>query len=211
MGGNNKKEKKEQQPKKEQQQKKEKAPKKEKAAPAPAPEAPKKKEEHPFKIMDREQPTEFINDQWKKIYSNCHGDYKGAMDQFWSLFDSKGWSIWTCRFKYNSENEKAFMASNAINGFIQRSGEIRKWLFGVMWVTGDENVTPLEISGCYLIRGQDIQPLKDANDDAEHYNWFKVDCSTEEGKALVFEQWCSIDGKFEYLEGKTCVACSEFK
>jgi hypothetical protein len=38
--------------------------------------------------------------------------------------------------------------------------EIRKWLFGVMWVTGEEGVTPLEISGCYLIRSQSIEELK---------------------------------------------------
>lgn len=175
------------------------------------PAAPVKKEEHPYKIMDKAEPSGFDSDQWKKIYSNCHGDYAGAMKQFWELHDAKGWSIHTCRYKYNSENGKAFMVSNAINGFIQRSGEIRKWLFGVMWVTGEEDLTPLEITGCYLIRGQDVDQLKAANDDAEHYNWYKVDTATEEGRAQVFEMWCSADGKFEYLEGKKCVACSEFK
>ncbi len=49
------------------------------------------------------------------------------------------------------------------------------------------------------------------NDDAEHYNWYKVDCATEEGKALVEEMWCSADNKFEFLEGKAAVASSEFK
>lgn len=193
-------------------EKKEPEKKKEKAKP-PQEEAPKpaKKEEHPFKVLDRTEPSEFNMDQWKKIYSNCGGNYKGAMEEFWKLHDSKGYSIHTCRFKYNGENEKAFMVSNAINGFIQRSGEIRKWLFGVMWVTGEEGITPLEISGCYLIRSQDVSQLKAANDDAEHYNWHKVDTNTEEGKALVYELWCSADGKFEYCEGKKCVACSEFK
>jgi elongation factor 1-gamma len=183
--------------------------KKKEAAPPPPPK--EKKAKHPFAVMDDEKKSEFNMDGWKKIYSNCGGDYKGAMDRFWSLYDAAGWSIWTCRYKYNSENDKAFMASNAINGFIQRSGEIRKWLFGVMWVVGEEKMTPLEITGCYFIRGDDIGILKAANDDAEHYNWYKVDTSTPEGKALVFEMWCSNDGKFEYLEGKKCVACSEFK
>ena len=78
-------------------------------------------------------------------------------------------SIHTCRFKYNEENEQAFMTANATGGFVQRSGEIRKWLFGVMYVTGTEGTTPLEISGCYMIRGQDMEPLQVANGKARHF------------------------------------------
>jgi elongation factor 1-gamma len=172
---------------------------------------PEKKAPHPFAVLDKEKPSAFVMDTWKKIYSNCLGDYKGAMKQFWELYDAEGWSIHVGRFKYNSENSVAFMCSNSINGFIQRSGEIRKWLFGVHWVTGEEGVTPLELTGCYFIRSQDIEELKKCNDDAEHYNWYKVDTATAEGKALVEEMWCSADGKFEFLEGKACVASSEFK
>ena len=187
--------------------------KKEKKEQAPAAEQPVKEmtaKDH-LAALDKAKKSEFSMDAWKKLYSNCGGDYKTTMAEFWKLFDAEGWSIWTCRYKYNSENEKAFMASNVINGFIQRSGEIRKWLFGVMWVVGEEGKTPLEISGCYFMRGHDIGVLKQANDDAEHYNWCKVDTATESGKNLVYEMWCSMDGKFEYLEGKFCVACSEFK
>jgi len=172
---------------------------------------PEKKEEHLFKIMDREQPSTFNMDGWKKIISNCHGDYAGAMKQFWELYQPEGWSIWICRYKFNSENVKAFHCSNAVNGFVQRSGEIRKHLYGVMWVTGEEDMTPLEISGCYFIRGQSMDPLKAANDDAEHYNWYKVDTSTDAGKAAVHEIWCSSDGQFEFLEGKKAVCSAEFK
>jgi len=172
---------------------------------------PEKKAIHPFAVLDKEKPSKFGMDAWKKIYSNCGGDYKGAMARFWDLYDAEGWSIHVGRFKYNSENEVAFMCSNSINGFIQRSGEIRKWLFGVHWVTGEEGLTPLEMTGCYFTRGQDVAALKACNDDAEHYNWYKVDTATAEGKALVEEMWCSTDGKFEFLEGKACVASSEFK
>lgn len=171
-------------------------------------------------------------ESWKRTYKNCHGDYAGAMAQLWGLpgapvaaaeegaeaadprkvlFDPAGWSIFVGRFKYNGENGRAFMVSNSINGFIQRSGEIRKWLFGVMWVTGEEGLTPLEITCCYMIRGQTIEPLKVCNDDAEHYNWVKIDHTSAEGRALVKEVWCSSNGKFEYLEGKKCVAAEDFK
>merc|ERR1719253_2431390 len=93
-------------PKKEKAVKKEKAPKQEKKkeekkeeeAPAPKP----KKEEHPFKIMDREAPTPFVMDTWKKTYSNCE-TYEAAMDEFWSTFDSNGWSIFRGDYKYDGE------------------------------------------------------------------------------------------------------------
>jgi len=190
-------------------------PKKPKAAPKAADEddepKPVKKAKHPFAVLDEDAPSAFVGDTWKRCISNCGGNYDAAMKTFWETYDPKGWSIHVCRFKYNAENGASFMVSNAINGFIQRSGEIRKWLYGTMWVTGEEGVTPLEISGCYLIRSDSINELKACNDDAEHYNWFKVDTATAEGKAMVTEMWCSVDGQHEFLEGKKTVTCAEFK
>lgn len=63
-----------------------------------------------------------------QIYSN--NSYEDSMKQFWEMFDPEGWSLWICRYKYNAENTRLFMTSNLVGGFIQRSGEIRKWLFG---------------------------------------------------------------------------------
>jgi len=183
-------------------------PKKEKAPAAPA--GPKlddngfpivKKVDHPYKIMDKEQPSAFISDVWKKVYSNNPADEWDK--QFWPMFDSKGWSIWTCRFKYNQENEKQFMAANAVGGFIQRSGEIRKWAFGTMFVTGSEAEMPIEIVGCWLLRGHTVDHLKEANDDANHYVWTKMSSEegcTDEQKGLIKDMW-SVDVD-EYLEGK---------
>ena len=42
-------------------------------------------------------------------------------------------------------------------------------------MTGTEGTTPLEISGCYMIRGQNMDPLQAANDDTAVYHWNKVD------------------------------------
>lgn len=173
-----------------------------------AAEPPKpKKVLHPLAQMDKDAPSAFVMDTWKKVYSNCKGDWDSAMKQFWEMYDADGYSLWIQRFKYNDENEKAFMTMNATGGFVQRSGEIRKWLFGTMYVTGEEKKSPLEICGAWLIRGQDMQPLKTANDDAEHYYWSKVDHTTDEGKAIVKEMWCSD----EYLEGKLVADCKVFK
>jgi elongation factor 1-gamma len=70
-----------------------------------------------------------------QIYSNA-ASYDEAMDQFWQIFDPEGWSLWICRYKYNAENKKVFMTSNLVGGFLQRSGDVRKWAFGVMQITG---------------------------------------------------------------------------
>jgi elongation factor 1-gamma len=177
--------------------------KKDEPAPEAAPVA--KKVEHPLKIMDRENPSPFIGDTWKKVYSNCD-TYDDAMNTFWDTFDAEGWSLWLCRYNYNAENTVLFMTSNLVSGFVQRSGEIRKWLFGVMQVTGQE--APHEVAGVWLIRGQSIQPLIDANDDAEYYTWTKIEAPvSDENKALVKAFWCNEDE----LEGKKIVDCKVFK
>jgi len=179
-------------PKKEKKEKK-----KEAAAPAPA---PAKKTEHPYKIMDKEAKSPFINDAWKKMYSNCT-TYDEAMKYFWDNFDQSGWSIWHQNYNYNEDNKRTFMTSNAVGGFQQRTDEIRKWAFGVMWVLGTED-TVLEIQGMWLLRGDTVDHMKNANDDANWYTWTKLAGPgmdpTDEVKARVQEYWCSettVDGK----------------
>ena len=89
-----------------------------------------KKAEHPYKIMDREQPSPFSMDTWKKTYSNATS-YEQAMEEFWKMFDSNGWTLWYQMYNYNEDNKRIFMTANAIGGFQQRTDEIRKWAFGV--------------------------------------------------------------------------------
>lgn len=186
--------------------KKEKKEKKEKeAAPAPAP----KKVEHPYKIMDREAPSPFINDAWKKIYSNCES-YDEALTKFWEIFDQDGWSLWYQVYNYNDENKMAFMTCNAVGGFVQRSDEVRKWAFGVMHVLGSED-TVLEIKGVWLLRGDTVDHLKQANDDANWYTWTKLAgkdlAPTDEVKEQVKAFWISE----ETLEDKPIVDSKVFK
>jgi elongation factor 1-gamma len=183
------------QPKKKK-EKKEKAPDDD-APPAPAPE---KKAEHPYKIMDREAKSPFSMDTWKKTYSNAKS-YEEGMAEFWKVFDKEGWSLWLQEYQFNHENKRTFMTSNAIGGFQQRSDEVRKWAFGVMDVLGTED-TVLEITGVWLLRGDTVEHMIQANDDANWYNWTKLAGKdmdvTDEVKATVFKFWCNeedIDGK----------------
>jgi elongation factor 1-gamma len=180
--------------------------KKEKAA---APPPPPKKVEHPYKIMDREAPSEFNMDAWKKTYSNCKS-YDTALATFWETFDSDGWSLWYQNYNYNDENKRAFMTCNAVGGFLQRSDEVRKWAFGCMHVIGSEE-TVLEIRGVWLLRGDTVDHLKNANDDANWYTWTKLAGKglppTDEAKQKVFDFWVNE----ETLEDKPIVDSKVFK
>lgn len=203
--GGNKKEKKEKAPK---QPKQPKAAKKEKkdepaAAAATEEEAPKpaKKEEHPFKVMDKTSPSSFVMDTWKKTYSNCE-TYEAAMTEFWSTVDAEGWSLWRGDYQFDNENSVLFMTSNLIGGFMQRTEEIRKWLFGTLTIRGTEGPGTMKITAYFLIRGQEIKPLQDCNPDAEYYTWTKMSLpASDADKALLFEYWTSDST----LEGEPCL------
>jgi len=177
-----------------------------KAPPAPA---PVKKKEHPYKIMDKESPSPFSMDAWKKTYSNAK-TYEAAMEAFWSTYDMNGWSLWYQIYNFNDENKRTFMVCNAIGGFQQRSDEIRKWGFGVMDCLGTED-TVLEIKGLWLLRGDTVDHLKEANDDANWYSWTKLAgpnmAPTDEVKKQVADFWCSE----ETLEGKPIQDSKVFK
>lgn len=141
--------------------------------------------------MDKEHPTTFVMDQWKKIYSNTD-NYEAALTEFWTLFDAQGWSIWRGDYNYNNENSVLFMTSNLIGGFIQRTEEIRKWLFGTMTIRGEARADGMKITAYYLIRGQSIQPLIECNSDAECYTWTKMNIpASDEDKKLLFDYWTS--------------------
>lgn len=154
-------------------------------------EAPKeKKEDHPFKLMDAAKKSPFIMDTWKKTYSNA-SSYDEAMAYFFENFDAEGWSLWRGDYMYNDELKILFMTSNLIAGFIQRTEEIRKWLFGTMTIRGVEG-EGMKVTCFYLIRGDSIEPLIKCNDDAGCYEWTQVKFPfSAEDKAKVAEYWCS--------------------
>ncbi|KAL7558603.1 hypothetical protein ACA910_000937 [Epithemia clementina (nom. ined.)] len=186
--------------------KKEEKKKEEEAPPEPAPE---KKADHPYKIMDKDSPSPFNMDAWKKKYSNA-ASYEEAMNYFWENFDPEGYSIWLQVYNHQEENTKVFMTSNAVGGFQQRTDEIRRWAFGVMDVLGTED-TLLEIKGIWLLRGDTVEHMINANDDANWYTWTmlagKGKPLTDEVKAQVHAYWCSETE----LEGKQIQDSKVFK
>jgi elongation factor 1-gamma len=102
------------------------------------------------------------------------------------------------------------MTSNAVGGFQQRTDEIRKWAFGIMDVLGTEE-TVLEIKGMWLLRGDTVEHMIQANDDANWYEWTKLAGKgmdpSEETKAQVASYWINETE----LEGKPIQDSKVFK
>eukprot|EP00612_Vaucheria_litorea_P007669 CAMPEP_0171472784 /NCGR_PEP_ID=MMETSP0946-20130122/1473_1 /TAXON_ID=109269 /ORGANISM="Vaucheria litorea, Strain CCMP2940" /LENGTH=390 /DNA_ID=CAMNT_0012002465 /DNA_START=53 /DNA_END=1225 /DNA_ORIENTATION=- len=150
--------------------------------PAPAPEKPK----DPLAALPK---SSFVLDSWKRQYSNAPGgDYYKSMDWLWENFDAEGWSIHKSVYNYNEECKIVFQTSNLCGGFMQRSDAVRKYLFGVIDILGTESQQ--EVHGMWLIRGQDMQPLIDANPDAEYHTFTKMEL-TEENKKIIADCWCA--------------------
>jgi len=141
--------------------------------------------------MDKESPSPFVMDAWKKEYSNCL-KYEDAMDWFWKNFDDKGYSLWLQKYKFNHELKVLFKICNMCGTFLQYNDSLRKWTFGTMWVVGDDSKHEYEVYGLWLTRSTDIKYIMDANFEAEMYEWEKIPTPVSDAdKAKVFELWCS--------------------
>eukprot|EP00636_Phaeomonas_parva_P008730 CAMPEP_0118886972 /NCGR_PEP_ID=MMETSP1163-20130328/24854_1 /TAXON_ID=124430 /ORGANISM="Phaeomonas parva, Strain CCMP2877" /LENGTH=440 /DNA_ID=CAMNT_0006825307 /DNA_START=26 /DNA_END=1348 /DNA_ORIENTATION=- len=192
--------------------------KKEKKAAPKQQEEKKEKPKKPAHIvaletLDKKSRSSMSMDGWKREYSNC-ATYDEGMDAFWAMFDSEGFSLWEQEYQYNSDNTKLFMTSNLCSGFLQRTGEIRKWAFGTCVITGnDENSEggpDMNVSGMWLIRGQEITPMLEANPDAEYHTWTKIDNTSDpEVRQRVKEYWTRDCG--EQIKGRTVLDSKVFK
>jgi len=150
-------------------------------------EAPKK--DNPLDALPK---STMVFDEWKRQYSN--NDTKTvAMPWFWNNLDKNGYSLWRCDYKYNAECTKVFMTCNLIGGWIQRLDKLRKYGFGAINIFGEE--PNLEVSGIWLFRGLEIpQEMKDC-DDAEHYEWTKLNPDDAATRELVGDYW-AWEGSF---------------
>lgn len=181
--------------------------KKEKAAAAPAP-APQKKPQHPLAILNKEKPAKVHADEWKKTYKNCEHDglgYAGAADKFWDLLgdDLKdgNYSLWHCEYLHNGDNDKLWMTSNAISGFLERTEEIRKYAMGVMSVAGAEGAGNIFISGIWVFRGDTEKHVVNCNPDAEYYTWEKI-TDTPAGRKQLQDMWAGGENDGDTIDGK---------
>uniref|UniRef100_A0A7S2Z965 Glutathione transferase n=1 Tax=Rhodosorus marinus TaxID=101924 RepID=A0A7S2Z965_9RHOD len=189
-------------------EKAEKAKAKEATAAQPAAAPPAEKKEKPKHPLDLLPPSPFVMDEWKRQYSN-NDTRPVALPWLWENFDKEGYTFWFCKYKYNDELQKTFMAANLITGWFQRIEHVRKYLFGNVHVFGKSG-EGVEISGVWIIRGT-MDPTDDnlmGKDDAAYYDWRKMTSDDAADKALI-EDYCAWDGEFkgaselEFNQGKT--------
>jgi len=142
--------------------------------------------------LDLLPPSTFIMDEWKRMYSN-NDTRSVALPWLWEKLDRQGYSIWFGDYKYNNELSKVFMTSNLLGGYVQRVEKLRKYGFGSLIIFGEE--PSLEISVCFLVRGQELPAEMLETDDTEHYNWRKANLDDPATRELVndFFAW---DGSF---------------
>lgn len=150
--------------------------------PAEEVEAPKPKPKNPLDLLP---PSKMILDEWKRLYSNTKTNFREvAIKGFWDMYDSEGYSLWFCDYKYNDENTVSFVTLNKVSGFLQRMDLVRKYAFGKMLVIGSE--PPYKVKGLWLFRGKEIpQFVLDECYDMELYDWTKVDITDEAQKERV--------------------------
>ena len=145
-------------------------------------------------------------DEWKRTYSNSRSvGFYPSLEWFWKNLDSNSYSLWRSAYKFNAENKVDWQTSNLVGGFLQRCDECRKYAFGCLAVLGDK--APFEVNGIWLLRGQDVKVMLEANPDAEYYEWIKLDHNDEATRKIVADYWCAT----ESLEGKPIYDSKIFK
>ncbi|KAJ2921656.1 hypothetical protein H1R20_g15443, partial [Candolleomyces eurysporus] len=150
------------------------------------------------------QPLSTLNlEDWKRAYSNKETrGAGGALEWFYQNNDPAGYSIWRVDFKYNEELTQVFMSSNQITGFFNRLEAARKYIFGSVGVLGESNNSI--ITGVFITRGPDHEPVVNVAPDWESYSYTKLDLSNDADKAF-FEgalAWdLEVDGK-KWADGK---------
>lgn len=144
--------------------------------------------------------SSFSLDGWKRFYSN-NDTIPTAMDYFKQNFDPKGYSMYRLTYKYPSDLTKVFMSANLIGGFFQRLDHLRKYAFGSMCVFGTDNNS--EISGMFIMRGEEIPEIFKDVPDYDSYSIEKVDSSNP----AILDEWQAYiawegDFKKPFADGK---------
>jgi len=144
-----------------------------------------------------------IFDATKKLFYSERPYNKAFFPAFWgpakneeakmTTFDPSGYSVWTCRYKYEDEFTQYFLAQNLLGGFVQRLDKLRKYGMGCLMLTGEsDEKKPWRLIGVWMFRGQGIPAEMNECDDSEHYNFVKLDMSTDANKKL-FQDYLTGD------------------
>ena len=154
-----------------------KAEEKPKAAPAAAADDDEEDEDpaaqEPKKVnpLDLLPPSKFVLDAFKREYSNKDTRTVAAPWLF-DNFDGEGFSMWWCKYKYNSDLKMQFMTANLVRGWFQRMEHARKYAFGVALIVGTDKQH--EVSAFWIFRGKGMPEIVRDVEDTELFDWVEI-------------------------------------
>lgn len=149
--------------------------------------------------LDSLPKSKMIFDAVKRQFFECKKNSTDFFTPFWSeTYDPEGYCVYFIDYKYNDENNVFYMTSNLVNGYIQRLEDLRKYGFGVLNVTGqDEDTKPFNIRGVFFFRGP--KPPAEMVDcpDTEYYSLTPLDSSSDEDRQLIEDAFLGATFKGE--------------
>jgi len=111
---------------------------------------------------------------WKATYRNkIDNDPAGLMEQFWSIYDPHGSSIWKIVYDEADSNENLDETIEIVTALMQKtragSDALEGHCFGVVYTL--EN---LEIEGLWIFNGPDPAQLFGINEDTSWFSWSQL-------------------------------------
>ena len=144
--------------------------------------------------------TNFDMHSFKTFFVNEH-DVEKKMAHLWEQFDEKAMSFWHLTYdKLPSECKKLFLTNNLMNGFVDRAAHMRKYLFGVHGVFGEEG--NYNIRGLWMGRGTEELPLIQEHDQCAVYNYRKLDHHNAEDRQLITDYFTKREEEKDVVEGE---------
>ena len=143
--------------------------------------------------LDSLPPSKFDLSKFKNEFLNS-SDKKSSINNFWTIFDKDGYSIWYIEYNNTSNECITLFRTCVIKGdILEQLKYFKKYCFGVLGVYGGNG--NYKIKGCMVWRGNDIpEEIKNINC-FKKMSFKKLDCNEQKDKELVEEFWTKIDEK----------------
>jgi elongation factor 1-gamma len=129
----------------------------------------------------------------KTEYHNKRAEgIKYFSEEFWSVFDSEGYSIHFGSYKYNDElGSVEFVRRNKVNGLIREldSPLAHKNMFGVIKILGESDRSLVAL---FVTRGKTILP--ELFDSADYFEWTTLTHENENDRIKVCDAFHSDGG-----------------
>ena len=143
--------------------------------------------------LDSLPPSKFDLSKFKNEFLNS-SDKKSSINNFWTIFDKDGYSIWYIEYNNTSNECITLFRTCVIKGdILEQLKYFKKYCFGVLGAYGGNG--NYKIKGCMVWRGNDIpEEIKNINC-FKKMSFKKLDFNVQKDKELVEEFWTKIEEK----------------